>query len=55
MTYLPTSLSEIIRLHTFLEFLGFVYMTSKLYILPNFTKYPKELALYYILPFFIIW
>ena len=45
---------EIIYLNTFLEFLNFVYMTSKLSILSNHTEYPKKLAPYYILPFFII-
>ena len=36
--------SEIIRLNTFSEFLGFVHVTSKLSILPNHAEHPKGLA-----------
>ncbi len=46
--YLP----EIICLNNFPEFLSFIHMTSKLSILSNHAKYPKELALYYMLSFF---
>ncbi len=52
--YLPDFTSKIICLITFLEFFSFVYMTSKLNILSNYTKHPKRLVLYYILFLFII-
>ena len=45
-------LLEIICLNTFLEFFSFVYVTSKLSILSNYTKHPKRLTLYYMLYFF---
>ena len=47
-------LSKIIYLNTFLEFLSFIYVTSKLSILFNQTKHSVGLAPYYILLFFII-
>ncbi len=47
-------LSEIICLNILLEFLSFVYMTSKLNILSNHTKHPKRLAPCYTLSLFTI-
>ncbi len=47
-------LFEIIGLNTFLEFLSFIYMISKLNILSNHAKHPKGLVSYYMPPFFIL-
>ena len=54
MTFTYLILFKIICLNTFLEFLSFVYVTSKLNILSNHIKYPKRLIPYYMLSFFII-
>ena len=45
-------LFEIICLNTFLKFFNSIYVIFKLNILPNDAKYPKKLAVYYIIPFF---
>ncbi len=45
---------DIIWLHIFSEFLSFVYMISKLSILPNHTKYLRGLATCYTLLLFTI-
>ncbi len=41
-------------MHTFSEFLSFIYITSKLSISSNHAEYPKGLAPCYMLPFFTI-
>ena len=46
--------SKIIYLNIFPKLLSFVYVTSKLNILFNYTKHLQKLALYYILPLFTI-
>ena len=47
-------LFEIICLNTFLEFLSFVHVTSKLSFLSNHAEHPKGLAPGYTLPPFIL-
>ena len=51
--YLPDFISEINYLITFLKFLSFVHMISKLSILFYYAEYLKKLMSYYVLLLFI--